>query len=122
MQAVVIERPGRFRIKDLPPPRPEKGEVAVDVRACCVCGTDIHLLDGEFKGAAYPLIPGHEFSGVVSEIGPVLLNNLEAQTDHPDVCQTGSDKQAGHAPRVVGMASVDLQRSCRKSSGFARVG
>ncbi len=66
---VVIEKPGSFQIKELPYPSPGEGEVTLDVRACCVCGTDIHLLDGEFKGAVYPLIPGHEFSGVVKEVG-----------------------------------------------------
>jgi D-arabinitol dehydrogenase (NADP+) len=69
MKAVVIEKPGSFKIKELPYPSPGDSEVTLDVRACCVCGTDIHLLDGEFKGAAYPLIPGHEFSGVVREVG-----------------------------------------------------
>jgi 2-desacetyl-2-hydroxyethyl bacteriochlorophyllide A dehydrogenase len=69
MHAIVIEKPGSFKIKELPALHPGEGEVTVDVRACCVCGTDIHLLDGEFKGAIYPLIPGHEFSGVVSEVG-----------------------------------------------------
>jgi 2-desacetyl-2-hydroxyethyl bacteriochlorophyllide A dehydrogenase len=69
MKAVVIERPGAFEIKEVPYPKPEEGEVTLDVRACCVCGTDIHLLEGEFKGAVYPLIPGHEFSGVVREVG-----------------------------------------------------
>jgi 2-desacetyl-2-hydroxyethyl bacteriochlorophyllide A dehydrogenase len=69
MRTVVIEKAGSFQIKELPYPGPGEGEVTLDVRACCVCGTDIHLLDGEFKGAVYPLIPGHEFSGVVKEVG-----------------------------------------------------
>ncbi|MBM4277567.1 MAG: zinc-binding dehydrogenase [Deltaproteobacteria bacterium] len=69
MQAVVIERPKSFKIEELQYPKPGEGEVTLDVRACCVCGTDIHLLDGEFKGSVYPLIPGHEFSGVVREVG-----------------------------------------------------
>ena len=69
MQAVVIEKPKHFQIKELPYPKPGAEEVTLDVRACCVCGTDIHLLDGEFRGSVYPLIPGHEFSGVVREVG-----------------------------------------------------
>ena len=70
MRAVVIEKPRSFQIKELPNPKPGEGEVTLEVKACCVCGTDIHLLDGEFKGSVYPLIPGHEFSGIVKEIGP----------------------------------------------------
>jgi len=69
MKAVVIEKPGSFKIKELPDLRPGEGEVTLDMKVCCVCGTDIHLLDGEFKGANYPLIPGHEFSGTVREVG-----------------------------------------------------
>jgi 2-desacetyl-2-hydroxyethyl bacteriochlorophyllide A dehydrogenase len=69
MRAVVIEKPRSYQIKELPDPRPGEGEVTLEVRACCVCGTDIHLLDGEFKGSVYPLIPGHEFSGIVKETG-----------------------------------------------------
>jgi D-arabinitol dehydrogenase (NADP+) len=69
MKAIVIEKPGSFALRDLPEPAPGESEVTVDVKACCVCGTDIHLLKGEFKGAEYPLIPGHEFSGVVRKTG-----------------------------------------------------
>lgn len=69
MKTIVIEKPGSFELKEMPDPKPGEGEVTIDVRACCVCGTDIHLLDGEFKGAVYPLVPGHEFSGVVKEAG-----------------------------------------------------
>ena len=69
MNAVVIEKPGSFQIRELPYPHPGEGEVTLDVKACCVCGTDRHLLEGEFKGAVYPLVPGHEFSGVVREVG-----------------------------------------------------
>jgi D-arabinose 1-dehydrogenase-like Zn-dependent alcohol dehydrogenase len=69
MKAVVIEKPGSFQIRELPDPHPGEGEVTLDVKACCVCGTDRHLLEGELKGAVYPLVPGHEFSGVVREVG-----------------------------------------------------
>jgi 2-desacetyl-2-hydroxyethyl bacteriochlorophyllide A dehydrogenase len=74
MKAVVIEKPKSFKIKELSYPRPGEGEVTLEVRVCCVCGTDIHLLDGEFKGSVYPLIPGHEFSGVVKEVGPKVTH------------------------------------------------
>ena len=69
MKSIVIEIPGSFALRDLSDPVPGESEVVVDVKACCVCGTDRHLLDGEFKGAVYPLVPGHEFSGVVRQAG-----------------------------------------------------
>ena len=74
MKSVVIDKPGSFVIRDLPEPVPAESEVVVDMKACCVCGTDIHLLRGEFKGAEYPLIPGHEFSGVVRKTGAKVTN------------------------------------------------
>lgn len=74
MRAVVIEEPRHFQIKEIPYPKLGEGEVTLDVKACCVCGSDIHLLDGEFKGAVYPLIPGHEFSGTVRETGPKVYH------------------------------------------------
>lgn len=48
--------------------------MTLEVKVCCVCGTDVHLLDGEFKGSVYPLIPGHEFSGIVKEVGPKVTH------------------------------------------------
>ena len=74
MRSIVIEKPGSFALRDLPDPAPGESEVVVDVKSCCVCGTDIHLLQGEFKGAEYPLIPGHEFSGTVRKIGAKVTN------------------------------------------------
>jgi len=74
LKSVVIDKPGSFVIRDLPEPVPAESEVVVDMKACCVCGTDIHLLQGEFKGAEYPLIPGHEFSGVVRKTGAKVTN------------------------------------------------
>jgi 2-desacetyl-2-hydroxyethyl bacteriochlorophyllide A dehydrogenase len=74
MKTVVIEKPGSFQIREVPDLHPGEGEVTLEVKACCVCGTDIHLLDGEFRGAEYPLIPGHEFSGTVREVGPKVTH------------------------------------------------
>ena len=74
MRSIVIEKPGSFALRDLSDPAPGESEVVVDVKSCCVCGTDIHLLQGEFKGAEYPLIPGHEFSGTVRKIGAKVTN------------------------------------------------
>jgi len=69
MRAVVVDRPGTFGVRDVPPPHPRAGEVVLEVRACGLCGTDVHIAHGEFPPAPYPLIPGHEFAGVVVEQG-----------------------------------------------------
>src|SRR6266545_4291491 len=68
MRAVVYQRPGQFEVTDVPDPRPSPGEVLLQSVAAGVCGTDLHLLAGEFL-ARYPLVPGHEIVGRVAELG-----------------------------------------------------
>lgn len=70
MQAVVIDRPGDVDVGEVPDPRPGPEEIVVAVRACGICGTDLHVVDGEFAAAKYPVVPGHEFAGEVVEVGP----------------------------------------------------
>ena len=48
MRAIVLDRPGSFRVAQLPDPVPGEGQVVVKVDACGICGTDIHIMDGEF--------------------------------------------------------------------------
>ena len=69
MRAVVFEGVGKLSVTDVPDPVPGDGDVIIEVAAVGICGTDIHLLDGDFEGATFPLIPGHEVSGVVVEVG-----------------------------------------------------
>ena len=53
---------------DLPVPQPAEDEVLIKVMASGICGTDIHILRGEYMGG-YPVVPGHEFSGMVEQVG-----------------------------------------------------
>ena len=69
MRAVVVRRPGAFELSDVPDPAPGPGQVVVEVAVCGICGTDLHIVDGEFPPAPYPIVPGHEFAGQVVEIG-----------------------------------------------------
>ena len=68
MRAVVIERPHQWQVTDVPDPTPQDDEVIVSVSACGVCGTDLHIFEGDFP-SNLPLIPGHEFAGEVVEVG-----------------------------------------------------
>ena len=56
-------------LQTLPDPRPGRGEVLLEVAACGVCRTDLHIADGELPGARWPLTPGHEVVGRVLEAG-----------------------------------------------------
>uniref|UniRef100_A0A7C5Z0S2 Alcohol dehydrogenase n=1 Tax=Ignisphaera aggregans TaxID=334771 RepID=A0A7C5Z0S2_9CREN len=69
MRAIVINKPFEAYIKDVDDPKPGVGEVLVSVKACGVCGTDIHIFRGEESRVSYPIVPGHEFSGVVVDVG-----------------------------------------------------
>ncbi|TMF37843.1 MAG: zinc-dependent alcohol dehydrogenase family protein [Chloroflexi bacterium] len=69
MKAVVIERPNDLKVKQIDDPSPKTGEVVVKVDACGICGTDIHVLRGEFAPTRYPIVPGHEFCGEVVALG-----------------------------------------------------
>jgi L-iditol 2-dehydrogenase len=70
-QGLVVGRPGELDLKELPEPAPGPGEVLVRPAYCGLCGTDLELLAGEVDPAfvRYPLVLGHEWSGVVEAIG-----------------------------------------------------
>jgi propanol-preferring alcohol dehydrogenase len=70
MRAMVLEGQGEpLRLADLPEPAPARGQVLLEVRACGVCRTDLHILDGELTEPKLPLVPGHQIVGVVREAG-----------------------------------------------------
>jgi 2-desacetyl-2-hydroxyethyl bacteriochlorophyllide A dehydrogenase len=68
MKAGSISAPNRVSVIDAPEPGIGVDDVLIRVRAAGICGTDVHILKGEYE-AAYPLIPGHEFSGDVAAVG-----------------------------------------------------
>jgi alcohol dehydrogenase, propanol-preferring len=70
MRVMLLEKAGRaLREADLPVPKPRPGQVLIRVRACAVCRTDLHVVDGELTQPKLPLIPGHEIIGTVKETG-----------------------------------------------------
>ncbi len=74
MKAVVIDSPNELTIKKIADPTPKADEVVVKVDACGICGTDIHVLRGEFEPTRYPIVPGHEFCGEVVGAGRGVRN------------------------------------------------
>ena len=71
LKALQITKPHELKMVTLERPEPGPGEVLIKVMASGICGTDIHILEGEYVGA-YPVIPGHEFSGVVEQAGQAV--------------------------------------------------
>ncbi|RPJ52432.1 MAG: zinc-binding alcohol dehydrogenase family protein [Chloroflexi bacterium] len=71
MRAMVLESPNTpLRPLDLPVPEPGPGQILMRVRACGVCRTDLHIVDGELAGPKLPLVIGHEIAGEVARLGP----------------------------------------------------
>jgi alcohol dehydrogenase, propanol-preferring len=70
MRAMLFEKAGQpLRLTELSCPEPGAGQVLIRVRACAVCRTDLHIIDGELTQPKLPLIPGHEIIGAVEGIG-----------------------------------------------------
>jgi len=108
MRAVVIDAPGRIRVDNVPDPTPRPDEVLVRVGACGICGTDLHIIDGDSPLARYPVIPGHEFAGEVVALGyDIAQSNGNGEANitvgsrvaidpnlycgHCDFCRTGHE-------------------------------
>jgi len=71
MQAMVLRAPRQpLEATEIPVPVAGPGQVLLKVRACAVCRTDLHVVDGELSEPNLPLIPGHEIVGVVVARGP----------------------------------------------------
>ena len=70
MRAMVLEEPGKpLTEMTVPVPKPGPGQILIKVRACGVCRTDLHIVDGELPEPKLPLIPGHEIVGTVVAVG-----------------------------------------------------
>jgi 2-desacetyl-2-hydroxyethyl bacteriochlorophyllide A dehydrogenase len=101
MRAIVLDRPGSFRVAELPDPAPGPGQIVVKVECCGVCGTDLHIMDGEFPPTPYPITPGHEFAGTVAALGGEVSLDLPVGTrvavdpslycGHCRRCRSGQD-------------------------------
>lgn len=69
MQAMQVDRPGApLRMVERPIPMPGPGELLIEVSACGVCRTDLHVADGDLRGPL-PIVPGHEIVGRVRALG-----------------------------------------------------
>src|SRR3954449_8563724 len=121
MRSMVLERAHEpLRPMDLPAPEPGPGQVAIEVRACAVCRTDLHIADGELTEPKLPLVPGHQIAGrVVSggdrfepgrRVGVPWLGFTDrrcryCRSGRENLCDnakfTGYDIDGGYAERVV---------------------
>jgi len=66
----VMTQPGKIEFREIDQPQPQAGEVLIQVRRIGVCGSDIHVYHGKHPYTGYPVVQGHEVSGVVADVGP----------------------------------------------------
>lgn len=70
MRAMVFDDVGEpLREAEIPKPTPEPDELLIEVRACGICRTDLHIVDGDLDDPKQPVVPGHQIVGVVEQIG-----------------------------------------------------
>ena len=123
---MVLDEPGRpLQARELPDPQLDParpGDVLVEVHACGVCRTDLHIRDGEVRGSRLPVIPGHQIVATVLEAGPDADHAPGARVGIPwlgwtdgtcrfctsgreNLCEraqfTGLDRDGGYATRAV---------------------
>jgi alcohol dehydrogenase, propanol-preferring len=78
MRAMVLDQPKQpLQARDVPKPKPARGQLLVRVNSCAVCRTDLHVVDGELPNPKLPLIPGHQIVGRVEEIGEEMWEGPE---------------------------------------------
>lgn len=97
MKAVVYDAARSYAVTEIPTPEAGAGEVRIKVDQVGVCGTDLHIHEGDFN-AVFPLIPGHELVGVVDRlgegatrfrVGEQVTVNPNVYCGHCDYCLSG---------------------------------
>ena len=87
MKAIYTTGPGNYGLADRPKPEPTGDEALVRVTAAGLCPNEVRLRDGLIKAARYPVVPGHQFAGVVKSCGPAVkhINPGDRVAVHPYV-------------------------------------
>jgi D-arabinose 1-dehydrogenase-like Zn-dependent alcohol dehydrogenase len=139
MRAMVLERPRTpLVMRERSAPEPGSGEILIEVAACGVCRTDLHVVDGELPNPKLPIVPGHEIVGRVAALGagvaglaigervgvpwlgftcgvcPYCRSGRENLCDRP--LFTGYTRDGGYATRALG-ALVPMALKAVKKGG-----
>src|SRR5690606_34586605 len=76
MRAVVFTSEGELALEERAQPTPGRKEILSKTAAVGICGTDTHVLDGEFEGTVFPLVPGHEATGTIVALGEAVNDGV----------------------------------------------
>jgi len=119
MRAMVLKRPGeRLVMQERPEPRPGPGELLLEVEACGVCRTDLHVVDGDLPDPRLPIVPGHEIVGRVVAKGAGVAAPLGARMGAPWL-----GRICGHCPYCASghenLCDAPLFTGYTRDGGFA---
>ncbi|MDT0442391.1 zinc-dependent alcohol dehydrogenase family protein [Streptomyces johnsoniae] len=110
MKAALIESVGSVTVTTVPDPSPGPREVVVKVAACGLCGTDLHIREGEFA-PQLPVVPGHEFAGEVVATGrdvTTLATGDRVAVDPSLYCHECRYCRSGHANMCERWAAIGV--------------
>ena len=124
MRAMVLHEPQTPLVPtELTDPEPQEGQVLLDVSACAVCRTDLHILDSDLREPKLPLVLGHEIVGKVIEVGDgveryVSVQNLAEmypsltgpKMQIPDTPAIANRKIASIASSISSMLAIPVER------------
>jgi (R,R)-butanediol dehydrogenase/meso-butanediol dehydrogenase/diacetyl reductase len=114
MKAGILYDDRDIRVGDAPDPRPGPGEVLIKTGYTGICGTDLHIYRGEFQArVAYPAIIGHEFGGIIQEVGQDVQGFRRGErvvVDPVISCHSCPACRSGHlnACRTLKLLGIDL--------------
>lgn len=120
MKAAVLTEYGRVEWKEVPTPQCNSGEVLIRVAYGCICGSDQHIHAGEFHPRTVtPMTMGHEFAGVIEEVGSEVSGFAVGDQVAPDPiiwCGTCPACQRGHYPACSSLKLIGIDLD----GGFAQ--
>jgi threonine dehydrogenase-like Zn-dependent dehydrogenase len=105
VKAIVNTAPGVLEMQEVPAPEPQRGQVRIRTLSCGICATDLKIMTGTDRGG-FPRIMGHEWSGVVDEIGPAVDTSLRgcpcvAENVLADGGEVGFEHAGGYAEGFI---------------------
>jgi L-iditol 2-dehydrogenase len=118
MKALLLTAPNQFEYTDLPEPEIGPEEVLIQVKACGICGSDLHGMDGSSGRRIPPIVMGHEASGVIADVGGQVTGWRVGERVTFDstiycgrchFCRQGLNNLCDHR-RVLGVSCADYRQ------------
>lgn len=118
MQALILTDAMRFSLEEIPTPQAGPGEVLVAVKACGICGSDVHGMDGSTGRRRPPIVMGHEAAGIITAVGPGVTAWQEGDRvtfdstiycGHCEHCRRGEVNLCDHR-RVLGVSCEEYRQ------------